>query len=302
MTAEPARISTPLTRSASFIPTSVNNDDRTVEIVWTTGARSLQRDPEKGGFFLEELEISEAAVDLSRLASGAAPFLAMHRSDTLDGVLGVVETAWLDLEKYEGRARVRFATGDAQADRVWNLVAQGVVRNISVGYTVEKYEIRDIDGETVHRAVKWTPLELSAVTVPADAKATVRFSDAAATSPYGNQLTKETSAMNENPTPENPTPAPEAVASASEILDTDATVSRSAHVYALCEVAGLSIGFARNLAASTLSLDQIRKKIVAERAAAATSVSPVVSSVSASRRTLADAVKERFSKTRINKG
>lgn len=160
-------------RRAFIAPESINANDRTIEIVWTTGARATQFNWDLGSF-TEELEVSNKAVNMERLNAGSAPFLAMHNAFELEAVLGVVEKAWIDEEKSEGRAIIRFGKDDEKIDKVWNLVAQGIIRNISVGYTVEEYEVYEEIGEKIFRAVKWTPLELSAVTVPADAKATVR--------------------------------------------------------------------------------------------------------------------------------
>lgn len=165
-------------RSFSIVPESINLEERTVEIVWTTGARATQFNYEFGGYFTEELEVSANAINMERLSSGAAPYLNMHDAWSLCSILGVIAKAWVDEVKTEGRAIVRFGKDDPDIDRVWNLVAQGIIRNSSVGYTVQEYEKYEENGNFIYRAVKWTPLELSAVTVPADAGATTRASEA----------------------------------------------------------------------------------------------------------------------------
>jgi hypothetical protein len=68
---------------------SVNEDARTVEVVWTTGSQvrrySWMRDEE----FDEELVVEPSALRLERMNSGA-PFLESHNAYSLRSVLGVV--------------------------------------------------------------------------------------------------------------------------------------------------------------------------------------------------------------------
>ncbi|MGZ9034392.1 MAG: hypothetical protein ACXW25_08280 [Rhodospirillales bacterium] len=53
----------------------------------------------------------------------------------------------------------------------------GIIRNVSVGYTVRAYEVIDQDGQVpVWRAIDWQPVELSAVPVGADGGASFRRS------------------------------------------------------------------------------------------------------------------------------
>lgn len=162
------------TRVATFVPSTIDEEKRTVEVVWTTGAPVTRYDWVNGQPvpYTEVLEVSDKAIDLTRLNNGA-PFINMHESYSLDKVIGVVERAWI--ENGKGHAIVRIATGDEDVEKIWNKLKQGIIRNISVGYSVEKFvEDTDEDGTRILTAVKWTPFELSAVTVPADAGAGVR--------------------------------------------------------------------------------------------------------------------------------
>lgn len=157
----------PLSLRASVSPDTVNEEKRTVELVWTTGARYLR------GFFeryYEELSLDPDHVRMGRLNNGA-PFLDSH--DQWGGagaVLGVVESA--RLEKGRGVAVVRFAKAqdDPNADAVFRKVKDGILQNVSVGYRVYKME-KQTGGEgeiPVYRAVDWEPFELSVVPVGAD--------------------------------------------------------------------------------------------------------------------------------------
>lgn len=156
------------TRFAGFAPQSYDADARTVEVILSVGA-SVKR-----WGFIEELEISAAAIDLSRVAAGLCPLLDSHNSYELDAVLGRVENVRVDGTKLLGT--LRFA--DTERGReIEARVARGELRGISIGYSVTKWERVAIDAETgidTWRAVAWELLEASLVPVPADPSAGVR--------------------------------------------------------------------------------------------------------------------------------
>lgn len=159
-------------RLATLQPDTFNAEARTVEVVWTTGARVRRYDWWEGEHYEEELEVSSAAVDLARLSSGAAPVLNSHRTGDLSSQIGVVERAWIDGN--EGRAVLRMSGREDLAGIVADIQA-GIIRNISVGYSVQEYQVTRVQGQLpVYRAVRWSPSELSFVTVPADAQAGTR--------------------------------------------------------------------------------------------------------------------------------
>ncbi|GGG51661.1 hypothetical protein GCM10010964_43560 [Caldovatus sediminis] len=163
---------------ARFAPRSLDAEARTVEVTWTTGAAVMRRDFLTGESWIEELEISERAIDLSRLNAGA-PVLNTHRDWDLGDVIGVVERAWI--ERGEGRAKLRFSARE-EVEPIFADIRAGIVRNVSVGYFVSEWkETRRDDGMRVRRAVRWQPAEISLVPVPADASAQVRAAEASAT-------------------------------------------------------------------------------------------------------------------------
>ncbi|MDH0640624.1 Mu-like prophage major head subunit gpT family protein [Pseudomonas sp. GD03860] len=144
---------------------SVDVDARTVELTWTTGAKGRRWSWDVGSY-MEELEVSEDAVRLDRLNNGA-PFLNAHNSYDLDDVIGVVEKAWI--EGSEGRALVRFSKRD-DVEKIFNDVQDGILRNISVGYAVHRYEVTESADDKIptYRAVDWEPMELSLVPIGFD--------------------------------------------------------------------------------------------------------------------------------------
>lgn len=148
---------------------------RTVEVIWTTGAKVL-RSSWADGQFWEELSTNPKHVRLDRLNSGRAPFLANHDGGDVGATLGVVESA--RLEKGRGVATVRFvAEGvDPEADKIFRKIADKIIRNVSVGYRTWAIERTTTADGTIptHLAIDWEPYEISAVAIGADAGAGFR--------------------------------------------------------------------------------------------------------------------------------
>lgn len=165
-------------RAATFAPSSFNRETRTVDVVWTTGAQvrrySWARDEE----FDEELVVEQSALRLGRLNSGA-PFLNSHRSYGLESILGVVVEGSVRVNGGRGYATIRFSERP-QVEGIIRDIEGGIIRNVSVGYRVHRFERvaaadrKDGGARALMRAVDWEPLEISAVAVGADAAAQVR--------------------------------------------------------------------------------------------------------------------------------
>ena len=153
-------------------PATVDRAARTVEVVWSTGARARNFVPALG-LITEELEMSPNAVRMAALRSGNAPVLDTHRRGGARDVLGRVTAA--RLERGRGYATLQFSTA-ADVEPVWQRIADGTLRAVSVGYRVHRYEPQPdaSSGETVHRAVDWEPFEISVVPIPVDRDAAVR--------------------------------------------------------------------------------------------------------------------------------
>ena len=203
------------TRQAALQPNTLNLDERTVELVWSVGAAVRRRDPWTGDAYDEVLSLDTQHVDLSRLNSGA-PLLNSHGQWNLDDVIGVVERAWIEDagDHQEGKALVRFSKRPA-VDAIWDDVVNGIVRNVSVGYSIRSIEVIDPPNRAkgakgtkdsqvpVWRAVDWQPMELSAVPIGADASAGFRTSDL--TSPCQFHGLSELPQADDQPSPETNT-------------------------------------------------------------------------------------------------
>lgn len=162
-----------LGRHARALPIgTISEDNRTAEMVFSTGSPVRRFDFQRSFEFIETLSLDPKHVRLDRFRSGA-PLLNNHWSTSIDDVLGVVEEASVD--GAEGRARVRFDEGE-EGEKAFQMVKRGTLRNVSVGYIVHRYEdVTDEDDQVrTLQAVDWEPVEVSIVPVPADPSAGFR--------------------------------------------------------------------------------------------------------------------------------
>jgi hypothetical protein len=157
------------TRAASFEPSTFNAEKRTVQVVFSTGADVVRSDWE--GEFIERLDMSPEAVDLSGLIGG--PLLDNHdRFSGVRGILGVVETAAVDGKR--GLATLRFSDRE-EVQGVVRDVQNGIVRNVSAGYQVKEWKVsKRADGVRIKLATRWAPREISFTPLAADAGAKTR--------------------------------------------------------------------------------------------------------------------------------
>jgi hypothetical protein len=164
-----------MTRVGKVEPKSLNEEERTVEIIFTKGSR-VKRSNFWDGTFYEELGLGKKEVRMKRLQSGRAPFLDSHGYGEKKGVrstLGVIDSAELIPDK-EGRAVVRFSRR-SDADEIFQDVRDGILGNVSVGYHIHRFEkVAEIDKIPVFRATDWEPAEVSLVPVGADPDSKVR--------------------------------------------------------------------------------------------------------------------------------
>jgi len=135
----------------------VKEDKRTLSFPF-----SSEEPVNRGVLGNEILDHGKDSINFERLNS-QAPLLLNHQPDK---IIGVVQRGWLDSEKRRGMVEVKFAN-NALGKETLEMVNDGILRNISVGYSIEKTtEEENRDG--YFRAVDWTPAEVSVVSIPAD--------------------------------------------------------------------------------------------------------------------------------------
>lgn len=167
-----------LYRVATMPRQAIDEQARTVELSFSS------EDPYDRGVWggVEILGHDKGEVNMERLKTGTHPLLLQHDPDQQ---IGVIEKAWIDGEEKKGRAKVRFAGPTNQlAEMVYQDVLNGIRSNVSVGYVIEKKKTiqddeteagpeveQEFPGKYVWRATRWTPMEISIVSIPADYKA-----------------------------------------------------------------------------------------------------------------------------------
>lgn len=267
----------PQVRAATIEPSTFNPDTNEVEVVWTTGARVRRYDWWTEQPYEEELVITEDAVDMARFDAGTVQVLDGHRSyGGVGAILGIATRAWV--ANGEGRALIRLSERPELAGIVAD-IRSGVIRAISFGYTVQRYEITRAQDRTdgvnmaLYRAVRFTPNEISFVPVPADANAGTRSQEA----PRGGMPCEFIRAAAHNPQqePSMPQTANAATGGANTPAQPDADAlraeaqaaerQRSADITALCQRHGVP-----NLAADMIrngqTVDQARAAVLDELA------------------------------------
>lgn len=160
-------------REALTLPETWNEADRSVDIVWTTGAAVTRFDWYDGGYYEETLSVEPKHVRLDRMNDGG-PVLLDHIASTRT-LAGSIVPGSARMVDGKGVARIRLAGTPDMADTVGK-VRDGHLRTVSVGYAVYRYERTEGErGErdTMH-ATDWEPLEISLTPVPADAGAIIR--------------------------------------------------------------------------------------------------------------------------------
>ena len=114
------------------------------------------------GDYYEVLEISENAIDTTRLAKNM-PFLKDHDHSAQ---LGAVKRFWLqDKKLYVSVKFSRSKFAQSIKEDIIDLIRQ----NTSIGYFVDQFQKTGVadDGIPILRAVRWTPYQCSSVSVPA---------------------------------------------------------------------------------------------------------------------------------------
>ncbi|WP_312210675.1 HK97 family phage prohead protease [Pseudescherichia sp.] len=133
---------------------AINLDSRTISVSFCS-EQPVEREI-NGELYNEILLCGSENVDLRRLNNSGAVLYNHNR----DALIGAVIDARLDPDRV-GRATLRISN---TANDEWEMIQEGVLTHISVGYNIDDYRIE----ENNIVVTKFTPLEISLVSIPAD--------------------------------------------------------------------------------------------------------------------------------------
>jgi hypothetical protein len=195
------------------------------EIVFTTGAPVKRYDWANGRYYLEQLEVSDQAIDLSRLERGA-PLLNTHMAWSLEDQLGVCDQP--EIRNGQGVCQSQLSRRESVRGVVQDL-EDTVIRNVSVGYArnaVEMVAPSEENGMWVYRVTRWTPMEVSLVPIPADMDSqVVRSEGGTFKAPDGRELRAFPCVMTEATTRTQPNTEQQAAAPAAASTSTTAVAT-----------------------------------------------------------------------------
>jgi len=148
---------------------------KTLEFSFASNTPHRRMDWENWEIIDEILDCREEAIKGDRLNSGLIQFLWNHDPDQVRGVISSI--------KWDGDRGLAVAkmSRSAATEELYQNVKDGILRGISVGYRVHKYEVlsnavwegEEWDSKLLTpkkvKAIEWEIFEISAVSIPADA-------------------------------------------------------------------------------------------------------------------------------------
>ncbi|MGR4049048.1 phage major capsid protein [Kosakonia cowanii] len=133
---------------------AINTESRTIEVAFCSET-PVEREI-NGQIYNEILLCGSSNADLTRLNNNGAVLFNHNRDD----LIGAVVNARIDADRV-GRATLRISS---TANDEWEMIQEGVLTHISIGYNINDYQIDDNNIYVTNYEI----YEISLVTVPAD--------------------------------------------------------------------------------------------------------------------------------------
>jgi hypothetical protein len=260
---------------------------RTATVVVSAGAPVKRYDWNNSRYYMEELVISGSAIDLTRINGAGVSVLNNHdQYSGLDAVLGRASNG--RIEGSQLLADVRFSGRDEVAGLVRD-IGDGIITDVSVGYARDQIEMLSPpagqpNAPWTYRITKWTPMEVSFVTVPADPQAGMRSAEKPEAGqrlfpvefihpvPAGADHSRKENTMSDGTQTTVPATDPNAAAAAEVARKATETATatertRGLEIRKAVKIAGLEDAVADDLIGRAIGLDAARAEIFDKLAA-----------------------------------
>ncbi len=161
---------------ALFSPSTLDSEKRTVDVVFATAKPVKRYSKSLDDYYFEVLDMNGA--NLERAERGL-PVLDNHNaySSVANSIIGRAENIRREGDQWV--ATIRFSEREELIPLI-NDIKDGIITDISFGYSVEELERGerlDADKYSTYYVRRWTPSEISFVTIPADPASGVRSAD-----------------------------------------------------------------------------------------------------------------------------
>ncbi|MCH5305196.1 MAG: Mu-like prophage major head subunit gpT family protein [Rikenella sp.] len=152
-------------------PASLDTEAREVDVVFATETPVPRFGWEED---YDEVLVCEAGAIRMERANRGLPVMDCHNTWSVFAQLGRTVKVWIN-ERRELCARIKFSQR-AQVAELFQDITDGIVKDISVGYNVFKFERVEQPGgkNPIYRAIDWMPTELSFAPVQADINSEIR--------------------------------------------------------------------------------------------------------------------------------
>jgi hypothetical protein len=156
--------------AAQITPETINDEHRTLDIIFYTGADIDRYSWSEGSYILR---FDPKGADFA-LLNQRAPVIDNHWMFDQCDQFGCVEKAWADKQICKASLRFKRSTDltgpRPELDGLWQDIKDKIVCKFSMGVEIlESIDQRNKDGQLeIRTAMKWRPFEISIAPIPAD--------------------------------------------------------------------------------------------------------------------------------------
>lgn len=275
-----------LSRRGQFLADTFNDEEKSIEVTFSSDEPAMMWNWDIGSF-KEVLSHDPAHVRLGRMKNGVS-LLDNHNS--WGSVRNIILGSAIDpkIGNGKGTCLVRLSEDEDHQGFVKN-VKKKIIKDLSVGYRVYKYEELTMPGDEVRtlKAVDWEPYEVSFVAIPADANAQTRSQkpessyeceiisredslktksagDAPVVEPVVEPVAEPAAVTEPVAEPVKEEPKAEPVKEEPKADEVQAEQERCLEITESCRTHGLSNDFARKLITDKTNIGLARKLIIAK--------------------------------------